>query len=227
MDGNMVNNKKIILIIMHIVLSVAMDCALVHAKSTKMDKLELQCDKAQKYLNGTDVERNEKKAFELYLNAAQQGSARAQNQLGNMYVEGSGVEKNCKESVRWYNMAVKQNYAKAKANMAKNYFDGDCVDKNKDKSAKLYTECAEAGIPICMKNASIIYYKDLKNPRMAFKWIVKAAQKGDAEAQRFTGTMYYKGDGVTADKRKASYWFRQAAAQGDQSAIEAVMSLGL
>jgi TPR repeat protein len=226
-NGIMLNNKKIIFISIHLVFWVAIDCALIHAKSTNKDRLELQCDKALRYLNGNGVKLDEKEGFKLYLSAAQQGSARAQNQLGILYDEGIGVAKSCEESVRWYNKAIKQNYAKAKSNMAKKYHDGDCVDKDIDKSVQLYKECAEAGITLCMKSAAIVYYQDLKNPKMAFKWIVKAAQKGDAEAQLLTGTLYYKGNGVAADKRKASYWFRQAAAQGDQRAIEAIMSLGL
>ena len=40
------------------------------------------------------------------------------------------------------------------------------------------------------------------------------AEAGDMRAQEELGSLYFIGDGVPADKRKAFYWYEQAAAQG-------------
>lgn len=189
--------------------------------------LDAQCDIASKYLNGKGVERNYEKARQLYTKAAERGSARAQNELGIIYGEGKGVEQNCNESVKWLNKAAKQNYSKAKYNLALKYYSGTCVDKDINKAIKLYSDCGSAGIMACMKNASIIYHKDLKDFRNAFKWTLKVAESGDDEFQKYVGIMYYEGDGVTKNFAKASYWLRQSAAQNNQEALSIVMSKGL
>jgi TPR repeat protein len=44
------------------------------------------------------------------------------------------------------------------------------------------------------------------------------AEQGDAEAQDFLGTLYFKGWGVSQDYAKARQWWEKAAAQGRASA---------
>ena len=41
------------------------------------------------------------------------------------------------------------------------------------------------------------------------------AEQGEAEAQRFLGSMYYQGKGVPQDDQEAVRWYWQAADQGD------------
>jgi hypothetical protein len=53
-------------------------------------------------------------------------------------------------------------------------------------------------------------------------WLSEA-QKGSAEAQYYTGTLYEKGAGGTPDYRQAAEWYRKAAEQGDK---RAAISLG-
>lgn len=54
----------------------------------------------------------------------------------------------------------------------------------------------------------------------AFQWYSKAAELGDAEGQFKVGKCYYKGSGVTEDKRKAVYWFKKSAQQNFAEASE-------
>lgn len=42
------------------------------------------------------------------------------------------------------------------------------------------------------------------------------AEQGDAQAQRYLGRMYYKGQGVPQDYQEALNWYRKAAKQGDE-----------
>ena len=56
-------------------------------------------------------------------------------------------------------------------------------------------------------------------PRMAsaqstYKTYIKAAKKGDADAQVRIGSCYSKGDGIDKDDKKAVSWWRKAAEQG-------------
>jgi len=45
-----------------------------------------------------------------------------------------------------------------------------------------------------------------------------SGEQGDAEAQDFLGTLYFKGWGVPQDYAKARQWWEKAAAQGRASA---------
>lgn len=46
------------------------------------------------------------------------------------------------------------------------------------------------------------------------KKLVAEAEAGDMRAQEKLGSMYFICDGVSADKKKAFFWYEQAAAQG-------------
>jgi TPR repeat protein len=52
----------------------------------------------------------------------------------------------------------------------------------------------------------------------AAKWLRRAADRGDAQAQHELGLMYIKGKGVPRDDAEAMQWFHKAADQGDPNA---------
>jgi TPR repeat protein len=52
----------------------------------------------------------------------------------------------------------------------------------------------------------------------AVKWLTKAAEQGNAEAQFNLGVMYAKGEGVPQDDKEAAKWYTKAAEQGDAEA---------
>jgi hypothetical protein len=52
----------------------------------------------------------------------------------------------------------------------------------------------------------------------AAKWVRKAANQGDKEAQNTLGLMYLKGEGVKKNLRLAKTWFKKAAALGHAQA---------
>ena len=57
------------------------------------------------------------------------------------------------------------------------------------------------------------------------KLILEWAYKGFAPAQYDLGACYEEGNGVTQDLTKAERWYRKAAQQGDELAIEALKRL--
>jgi uncharacterized protein len=52
----------------------------------------------------------------------------------------------------------------------------------------------------------------------AMKWLQKAADQGDADAQFFVGLAFSKGEGVKQDHLEAVKWLRKAADQGKANA---------
>ena len=57
-----------------------------------------------------------------------------------------------------------------------------------------------------------------QDDKQAVAWTRKAAEQGDALAQRLLGVMYEDGKGVAQDYKQAAAWYRKAAEQGDAKA---------
>ncbi len=60
-------------------------------------------------------------AVRYYAIAAEQGHAKAQNNLGHMYNEGWGVKKDAKQAFYWYGKAAEQGLPLAQSNYNRVY----------------------------------------------------------------------------------------------------------
>ena len=75
---------------------------------------EAQHNLAFAYHFGKGVEKNNTKAFELWLQAAENGYVYAQENLAYLYKEGFVVQKNLEKANFWSSKAFNQNLIKAK-----------------------------------------------------------------------------------------------------------------
>lgn len=65
----------------------------------------------------------------------------------------------------------------------------------------------------------------IQNYRQAFVRLKPEAKKGQPDAQYAVGYMYYYGQGVVENRRKAWFWINKAAAAGQAEAIVALSIL--
>lgn len=70
----------------------------------------------------------------LFLNRANEGSAEAQHQLGQLYLTGNGTLQDFEEAVKWFTLAANQNYAPAQYELGLLYHTGQGVDIDHQKS---------------------------------------------------------------------------------------------
>ena len=84
-------------------------------------------------------------ALSIYRRWAEQGDARAQDQLGILYESGTGVTKSYVEAVKWYRRAADQGYADAQNNLGVMYETGHGVPRDTIEAAKWYFKAAEQG----------------------------------------------------------------------------------
>lgn len=82
------------------------------------------------YAAGLGVEKDLKKAFELFKEAAQNGRADAMYKLGLMYEEGLGIRKNIKKALRYYQKSAKQGYPLGQYQLGLMYMNGSGVKQN-------------------------------------------------------------------------------------------------
>jgi len=93
------------------------------------------------------------------------------------------------------------------------YEKGQGVEKNIDQSAKWLFSACEGGDADALKKIGDVCYR-VKDYKQAFKWYLKLANQGNAEAQSLLGQMYSNGLGVVEDRVEAAKWHRKAAEQG-------------
>jgi len=119
------------------------------------------------------------KMFRLSYEAAKQGDADAQCDLGYCYQEGIGVVKNDYEAIKWYKESARQGNANAQYNLGYCYLNGIGVKKNYDEAHKWFEKSAKQG------NANAQYEMGdfEKNNDEAIKWYKKSARQGNADAR--------------------------------------------
>ena len=84
-------------------------------------------------------------ALKLWRPLAEQGVARAQNNLGVMYENGKGVPVNSTEALKWYRLAAEQGYAGAQNNLGLIYAIGRLVPRDPVR-AYMWFSLAAAGL---------------------------------------------------------------------------------
>ncbi len=98
------------------------------------------------YLDGKGgVQQDYAKAMEYYLQAAEEGNADAQAQLGYMYQNALGVSADYAKAMEWNNRAAQQGNAQGQAQIGYLYQNGLGVTQNLDEAGRWYTRAKESG----------------------------------------------------------------------------------
>ena len=84
-------------------------------------------------------------ALKWFQDAAEQGNAQAQFNLGVMYHQGNGVSKNFAKALIWYQKAANQGHPVAQTNIGYMCLNGDVVEKNYTEALKWFNKAAEQG----------------------------------------------------------------------------------
>ena len=169
-----------------------------------------------------------KKAFDLYLESADQGYAPAQFDLGYMYFNGLGVSQDKVKAVEWYTKSAAQGNASAQYNLGYIYEFGLGVSHDKVKAFEWYTKSAAQGNASAQCKLGDMYFRGESVSHdyvKAAEWYTKSADQGNASAQCTLGYMYEFGLGVSQDKVKAVEWYTKSAEQGNEFAKKALKNL--
>ena len=163
--------------------------------------------------------------FETIKTKAEQGDAKAQDDLGFMYSWGwgQGVSQDYKKAVFWYTKAAEHGVADAQYSLGSMYSIGPGVVQDYKKAVFWYTKAAEHGDTLSQFSLGLMYYRGQgvsQDYKKAVLWYTKAAEQGDAGAQNNLGLMYLKGQGVPQDYKLAYVWSSLSAASGDADAVK-------
>jgi len=126
-------------------------------------------------------------AFEEFLDLAEEGNAKAQNNLALMYASGKGVEQDYGAAVRWYREAAEQGNLYAQGNLAVLYENGKGVAQDFDQAARWHREAARGGNTRSQRQLGMFYFfgRGVRQDYVeAFAWFHLAAVGGDDVAHR-------------------------------------------
>jgi len=176
------------------------------------------------YASGHQVARDDRRAVDYFLKAANQGHAEAQNTLGMMYGLGRGVGYNLETSVRWYREAASRGHISAQTNLSTCYYRGEGVTRDIRKAVELLQAAAHKGGTFAQNLLGTLYFHGVevqKDLKQAIDWWKPLAQAGFHPAQANLGRVYLTEE--FCDPPQARYWFLKSAHQGN---TEACLRLG-
>ncbi len=125
-------------------------------------------------------------AVQQFRQAADQGFAKAQFNLGIAYLQGQGVAKDNREGINWFRKAADQNFAPAQYNVGIAYAQGLGVQKDPRQAVEWFQKAAKQGFDKAQYNLGTMLYQGqgvAKDPVMAYVWLSLAAAQGNKDAQ--------------------------------------------
>ncbi|CAB4442931.1 unnamed protein product [Rhizophagus irregularis] len=173
------------------------------------------------YFNYLGIEKIEdnKKAFDLFINASEQGHILAQFYVGLCYETGRGTIKEEKLAFKYYEKIANMGYASGLLKIG--YFYYDDISVNYQKALELFQQAANLGSSIAQHNLGYMYYNGVGvdvDYEKALELYYQAANSGNSLAQNNLAIMYEYGEGTEKDINQAIYWYKKSANQGFQLA---------
>jgi TPR repeat protein len=101
-------------------------------------------------------------AFRLFKQAADQGNAVAQNEIGVFYAQGQGVQQDNEQAAFWYRKAADQGHAVAQNNLGILYEKGEGVQRDNEQAAYWYRKAADQGDANGQFNLGNLYHQNLR-----------------------------------------------------------------
>ncbi|KAL0093314.1 hypothetical protein F4703DRAFT_1939273 [Phycomyces blakesleeanus] len=188
-------------------------------------------------------EKDLSKAFEHYLVSAKAGDVDGEFQVALMLSNGQGVEQDRAAAFYWYEKAAKKEHKTALYSLGLYYAKGMAgVTKDLFKARSCFKRSARLGVVSAMTTLATLYKMTAsridpsqdpdetetqsqsqsqfleEQQRQAVYWFEKAAQYGDAVAQRELAILYDAGIGVNQSYAKALSYLQKSASQRDTQA---------
>ncbi|RIB23852.1 kinase-like domain-containing protein [Gigaspora rosea] len=114
------------------------------------------------YELGNGVKKDEKKAFEYYMKAAELENSDAMNDVSLCYKQGIGVVRNYQKSFEYCKRSADLGNARGMCSVGKRYKYGEGVDQDYNKAFEYYKKSANMGLKSAIKYKSLL--KTNKSP---------------------------------------------------------------
>ncbi|GBC22040.2 kinase-like domain-containing protein [Rhizophagus irregularis DAOM 181602=DAOM 197198] len=173
------------------------------------------------YYAGIETIRNHEKAFNLFINASEEGHILAQYLVGHCYEFGDGIIRNDNLAFENYEKLANKDYAIGQFKLGWFYDNGLYVKKDPKLAAYWFEKAVKNGNLVAMFNLGILYINGNgvdENHQKAFELFKQSAEGEDLDGIMLLGDCYNDGIGINIDKRKAAELYQKAANLGHKVA---------
>lgn len=169
-----------------------------------------------------ELNRNSKKAFHCFQEAAKLGSSQGLYNLGLCYEFGNGTTCDLKKAAECYRQAAMKGHGPASFNLGVYFLKGlGGLPVDPHTAHLLFMEAAEKLVPEAQLYLGLQYLED-EVWAEAFNIFHSLAKENNLDGKYYAGLCYENGWGVNRDTRLAAEMFSQAAAQGHTKATLAL-----
>ncbi len=169
--------------------------------------------KAKAYQFGTGVEKDEKKAAELYQAAMEQGNMSAKHNLALMHLFSTYEQANQEKGFLMMKELADEGDPEAICNIASCYMEGRACDKNIEKGLALYQSLSEKGWAEATYGIGVYYYNVLGDVEKGISYIKQAAKEGCQHAAVLLSQIYEQGVGPIMQDINQSFKYLKRAAE--------------
>lgn len=148
---------------------------------------DVRTDHAFAYYNGNGVQKDLRRAVEVFEKSAKNGDASAQGMLGLMYLDGEGVRANKVTGAQWLERSARQGNTVAEGVLGRLYIDGEGVGRNYTTAYMYLKRASNKGYVPAQRDLGILYYfgEGVRKDRgKGIELIEKSAAAGDEGAKR-------------------------------------------
>lgn len=186
-------------------------------EATKKGDEKSQFQTAYCYYYGDKVDKDFKKAFDLWKDLADKGNKSAQKNIGEMYFDGEGVGKDYDKAKEYFTQSAQQGSSVGQYNLGYMYYHGYGVQKNFEKARDFFEKASIQGDAGSLFYMGLIYdngFGAKKDIMKALEYYTKASDLGNALAQYNIAHIYYHGEGVVKKDYKKAIEFYTKSAEG-------------
>ena len=177
---------------------------------------------------------SKKEAAKCFIQAAEQGHLKSQNNIAVMYKLGEGVQKSFDKALEWFTKAAESGDYVAQYNLGNLYQEVGAI-RSECSAIKWYKKAAEQWIKCKhgqIENRDEVMWK-ITDTESYSDFIINIDEDNEefytAKAMFERGCCYYSGIGTSVSYEKAFYWYTKAAKLGyakAQNNLGVMFSLG-
>ena len=168
-------------------------------------------------LEGRGVERNDSRAFALFLRSARLGNVDAQAYVGYALLVGHGTARNLERARYWLKTAADAGHIDSLVNLARSYRAIHADRPDPERARAIYQSAVERGSSDALVGLGYMHLGgELGAPdaRAAADYFARAARAGSAQGETALAELYLDGNGVDRDDAHARTLLERAAKAG-------------
>lgn len=163
------------------------------------------------------------RAYQLYTECADAGSAAAMNAVGILKQRGWGTEQDEAGSMEWFRQAAAAGYSKAYYNLFHIYAKALGVEQNFENAVNYLDTLNTMHRSVALMYLGYYHYKGFgveQNYETAVNFFMQSAEFDNADAFYFLGLCYRNGYGVQQNEEQALEYLNRAAELGHYYSFE-------